>query len=91
MFDLGAQVDAGGEPADSATAEREDSLLVYLMIWEGNHRTLIYGVIALALWIAAWAYYLRNDVRLYLLRRKSHRWGVDMAAKTVTSGPKPVQ
>jgi hypothetical protein len=72
-------------------AEREDGLLIYLMIWEGNHRTLIYGVIALALWIAAWLYYLKNDVRNYFRRRKAHRWGVDMAAKSVTVGPKPVQ
>jgi len=66
-------------------------VLTYLAIWEGNHRTLIYGVIALALWISAWLVYLKNDIRNYLKRRAAHRWGVDMATKTITSGPKPVQ
>ena len=32
-------------------------MLAYLMIWEGTHRTLIYGVIAVALWISAWLVY----------------------------------
>ncbi len=66
-------------------------MLTYLAIWEGNHRTLIYGVIALALWIAAYMTYLRNDIRLFRKRRQPHKWGVDMHTKTVTSGPKPVQ
>jgi len=69
----------------------EGSVLAYLTIWEGNHRTLIYGVIALALWIAAYLVYLKNDIRNYLNRRKAHRWGVDMETKSVTAGPKPVQ
>ena len=66
-------------------------MLEYLSIWEGNHRTLIYGIIALSLWVSAWAVYLRSDIRNYFRRRAPHRWGVDMEAKTVTSGPKPVQ
>ena len=66
-------------------------MLIYLTIWESNHRTLIYGVIALALWAAAYLIYFKTDIRNYFKRRKAHRWGVDMAAKTVTSGPKPLQ
>jgi hypothetical protein len=86
MFDPEAPYVAGvGDVA------KEGRLLAYLMIWEGTHRTLIYGVIALALWIAAWATYLKNDIRNYFRRRQAHRWGVDMQTKSVTSGPKSVQ
>jgi len=66
-------------------------MIAYLVIWEGTHRTLIYGVVALALWIAAWLTYLRTDIRNFINRRKPHRWGVDMATKSVTAGPKPIQ
>jgi hypothetical protein len=90
MFDLAPQDDAGGAHGDVAS-EREGDVLEYLAIWEGNHRTLIYGIIALSLWVSAWLIYLKSDIRNYFRRRAPHRWGVDMAAKTVTSGPKPVQ
>ncbi len=66
-------------------------MLAYLMIWEGTHRTLIYGIIAIILWISAWAIYLKNDIRNYFRRGKAHRWGVDMQTKSVTAGPKGVQ
>jgi hypothetical protein len=66
-------------------------MLAYLMIWEGTHRTLIYGVIAVALWISAWLVYLKNDIRNYFKRRQAHKWGVDMQTKTVTAGRRPVQ
>ncbi len=66
-------------------------MIAYLVIWEGTHRTLIYGLVALALWIAAWLTYLQSDIRNYIKRRKAHRWGVDMATKSVTAGPKPIQ
>jgi hypothetical protein len=65
-------------------------VLTYMMIWEGTHRTLIYGLIAISLWISAYLVYLKTDIRHFLNRRKPHRWGVDMATKNVTSGPKGV-
>jgi hypothetical protein len=86
MFDLEAANAAG-----VADAQKEGRVLTYLIIWEGTHRTLIYGIIAIALWIAAWVTYLKNDIRNYFRRRQAHRWGVDMQTKTVTSGPKGLQ
>jgi hypothetical protein len=86
MFDLAAANAAG-----DAHAQKEAGLLTYLMIWEGTHRTLIYGVIALILWISAYLVYWKNDLRHWLQRRKPHRWGVDMETKNVTSGPKGVR
>jgi hypothetical protein len=83
MFDAEASNAAG-----DADAEKEARLLTYLMIWEGTHRTLIYGVIAIVLWVSAWAIYLKNDIRNYFRNRRAHRWGVDMETKTVTSGRK---
>ncbi len=91
MFDPGPKNDAVVVAELTWRQERRTSLLTYLTIWEGNHRTLIYGVIALALWLAAYLTYLKNDIRNYFRRRAAHRWGVDMSTKTVTSGPKPVQ
>jgi hypothetical protein len=89
MFDPGPLDDAGNNRRHGE--DREGTMLRYLVIWEGNHRTLIYGIIALALWIAAYLVYLKNDIRNYFKRRNAHRWGVDMQTKTVTSGPKSVQ
>ncbi len=69
----------------------EDRLITYLTIWEATHRTLIYGLGALSLWIAAYLIYLKSDIKRYLQRRKAHKWGVDMETKSVTAGPKSVR
>jgi hypothetical protein len=86
MFDLTAANAAG-----DAHAQKEAGLLRYLIVWEGTHRTLIYGVIALSLWVAAYLIYWKNDLINWQKHRKPHRWGVDLANKSVTSGRKGLQ
>jgi len=61
-------------------------VLTYLIIWTGIHRTAIFGLVALGLWVASYVYYLKNDIRNYFKVRSAHRWGVDMAKKSVTAG-----
>ncbi len=58
--------------------------------WELTHRAWIAGGVALILWIAAYGTFLQYDVRAYFNRRKPARWGVDMAARKITSGRKPL-
>ncbi len=61
-----------------------------LMIWEATHRTLLWGSSAAILWVAAWYWYLRGDIRMLISRRSAQRWKVDMSTRTVVSGRKPV-
>ncbi len=61
-------------------------MLTYLIIWTGIHRTALFGGVAIGLWIASYTYYLKYDIRNYFKNRRAHRWGVDMAKKSVTAG-----
>jgi hypothetical protein len=62
----------------------------FLIVWEQTHRVLIWGVIAVGLWVATYLIYLRQDISIYLRNRRAQRWGVDMSTRTVTSGRKPI-
>jgi len=61
-----------------------------LMIWEATHRTLLWGLSAAILWMSAWYWYLRYDIRGIIKLRSAQRWKVDMATRTVVQGRKPV-
>ncbi len=65
-------------------------MYAFLIVWEQTHRVLVWGIIAVSLWVGTYLIYLRTDISIYLRNRRAQRWGVDMATRTVTSGRKPI-
>jgi hypothetical protein len=65
--------------------------MAFFMIWVSAHRVLFLAFGAFLLWIAAYLYYLKNDIRAYFRNRAPHVWGVDMEKKKVTQGRAALQ
>jgi len=52
-----------------------------VLLWLNQHRMLVVGLLAAAMWIGAYGWYFRNTVKTWLLRGKPHTWSVDMVTK----------
>jgi hypothetical protein len=60
------------------------------ILWRSAQSVWVWGTVGVALWISAWMYYLRGHIRTHWLETQPHRWGVDMQARKVTAGKKPI-
>jgi hypothetical protein len=58
--------------------------------WSLFKSAWVWGTLGLALWLAAWLYYLRTMIRTRWLEVRPHRWGVDLETGKVTFGKRPV-
>jgi hypothetical protein len=54
-----------------------------------GHRTLLIGLIAIALWFGAYYKYFSRYLRPYYNRTKPHSWSVDMVNKRALRQGKP--
>jgi hypothetical protein len=57
-----------------------------VMIWISVHKNLVYGIIAIGLWVVANYIYFRRDIAAYRARRRPHVWEVDMKSRKVVRG-----
>jgi hypothetical protein len=54
---------------------------MFLILWLNEHRMLVVGFMGLSMWVGAYTWYFRHNIRNQLTRSKPHSWSVDMVSK----------
>ena len=59
--------------------------MAQLLLWLNIHRQLVIILLAIVLWVGAYAAYVRPIVENIVKSRRPHNWQVDLASKKAVS------
>ncbi len=59
--------------------------MLFIILWLNEHRNLVMWLMALVMWVAAYALYFRNIVVRWFRHGQKHSWSVNLATKKAVS------